>query len=326
MMADSLPSTDTTSESNYDIESASARIGESLFGAQVDSARTETHEEESPADKKPALSPQTPSGTAEQTAVDSLPAPKSWKREMHQYWEKMPKEAQQYYNERERQMLDGMQEFRKIQSVIAPFEPQLSQRGITAYDWIRGLANAEVMLTSGTAEQRRAAYDKLGKQLGLSAPPAEQAQVDPVIKQLQERQEEIEGWLKNQQAAIFNEVRTKAKNQVDAFAADKAHPYFDEVAGEVYALLHSDPEMSLQDAYDRAVWANPVTRAKEQAAALTAHEAKLKESARLNSLPKKKATSVNVRSADVARTPTEPVGSMEDTIREKLREIRTRAS
>ena len=99
---------------------------------------------------------------------------------------------------------------------------------------------------------------------------------------------------------------------------------FDEVADEI-ALLVSQGK-SLQDAYDTAVWMNPVTRAKEQARLTSEHEAKLKETARLEALPKKRATSVNVKNGDAARTPTEPVGSLEDTIRETHRAIRARPS
>jgi hypothetical protein len=314
--------------STIDIDAASARIGESLFGSSTEPEAPEATE----SIEQPSVTPSPqPLKTAqsvppEQAASDLLPAPKSWKQDMHPYWAKMPKEAQQYYNEREQQMLTGMQQFKQIQSVIAPFEPQLSQRGITAYDWIRGLANAEVMLTSGTDEQRRAAYKQLGDQLGFtqSDQNGSQPQVDPVIKQLQERQEAIERGLKAQHEAVIHEARTKVQSEIEAFAADKAHPYFDEVADEIATFVRSG--LSLQDAYDRAVWANPSTRAKEQARTLTEHEAKLKENARLTALPKRKATSVNVRSADRSTAPTEPVGSMEDTIKAKLREIRTRAS
>jgi len=319
-MADSLQPEASVEQPSFDVEAASARIGESLFPNT--SQEPAEHEAAVPAEK-PAPSPQA-IAPPEQAPVDLLPAPKSWRQDMHPYWSKMPKEAQQYYNEREKQMLDGMQQYKQIQSVIEPFVPQLSQRGITPYDWMRGLAQAEVMLTTGSEEQRLKAYQKLGEQLGFTDPSAQQAPVDPLIKQLQERQEAIERGLQARQEAEMNEVKKKITSEIDAFAADKAHPYFDEVAEDIAVFIQSG--MSLQDAYDRAVWANPVTRAKEQAAALTAHEAKLKENARLSSLPKRKATSVNVRNADVARTPTEPVGSMEDTIKSKLREIRTRVA
>jgi len=322
-MADSQ---EETSTGTMDIEAASSRIGESLFGAPEASETEQPSQELEKAATPPAS---TQPSDPQQAAPDLLPAPESWKQDMHPYWQKMPREAQQYYNEREEQMLKGMTQYKQIQSVIAPFVPQLSQRGVTPYDWIRGLAQAEVMLTSGTDEQRRAAYHKLGEQLGFAQPAQEPANIDPMLKQLQQRQEAIERGLQAQQEAVYKETRSKVQSEVDAFAGDSAHPYFDEVAADdsprgLAAYLRQG--LSLQDAYDAAVWANPVTRAKEQASALTAHEAKLKENARLSSLPKRRATSVNVRSVDQDRAPTEPSGNMEDTIKTKLREIRSRAS
>ena len=54
-------------------------------------------------------------------------------------------------------------------------------------------------------------------------------------------------------------------NEINIFAADPAHPYFDDVANDITALLRGGGAKDLADAYDKAVWANPVTRAKEQA-------------------------------------------------------------
>lgn len=322
-MADSLIENDTPT---FDVEAASARIGESLFGSSPEPAEArEEQVAEQPVRNSPPTQPLQAAPSPEPSA-DLLPPPKSWRQDMHPHWGKMPKEAQQYYVEREKQMLDGMQQYRRIQDVLTPFEPLLSQKGVSVYDWVQGLVNAERMLTQGTPEQRQAAYRKLGEQLGFANQPEQnQTPVDPMVKQLQDKIAMIESGLTAQQQAVYNETKSKIQTEVDVFAADtKAHPYFDEVADDMQVFLRQG--LSLQDAYDRAVWANPATRTKEQARALTEHEAKLKENARLSSLPKKKAASVNVRNADSNRTPTEPVGSIEDTIKAQLREIRQRAS
>lgn len=49
--------------------------------------------------------------------------------------------------------------------------------------------------------------------------------------------------------------------EITAFAADPAHPYFDEVTGDIAVLISAGH--SLADAYEKAVWANPTTRQKE---------------------------------------------------------------
>lgn len=55
----------------------------------------------------------------------------------------------------------------------------------------------------------------------------------------------------------------KVSKIVDDFAKDPAHPYFDELADEIAVQIKAGKE--LQEAYDTAVWANPVTRQKELA-------------------------------------------------------------
>ena len=119
--------------------------------------------------------------------------------------------------------------------------------------------------------------------------------------------------------------------EVDAFSTavaedgkTLAHPYYQEIERDIATLLKAGYSQSLQDAYERAVFANPVTRAKEVARLQTAEAAKVKENLRLDGLKARKAASANVRPRDTASAPTEPVGSMEDSIRSTLREIRER--
>lgn len=49
-------------------------------------------------------------------------------------------------------------------------------------------------------------------------------------------------------------------SQIDAFAADPAHPYFTDVKAHMGALLKAGTAKDLQEAYDQATWANPVIR------------------------------------------------------------------
>jgi hypothetical protein len=64
-------------------------------------------------------------------------------------------------------------------------------------------------------------------------------------------------------------ARREADAQVKAFMADPKNKHFESVASTVAILLRNDRSLSLQDAYDRAVWADPQIRAelqREQAA------------------------------------------------------------
>ena len=205
----------------------------------------------------------------------------------------------------------------------------LNQMNIQAPHAIDSLLRAHRMLTEGPLEQRKAYYDMLGKNLKIIEEQTAQAQpatpVDPTIQALQAKLTGLETAIQERSQRELDAARAEVQKEVDAFAADeKAHPYFNEVATDIVAFVSHGA--SLQDAYDKAVWANPVTRAKEQARALTEHEAKLKENARLAALPKKKAASVNLSSSGEGKAPTGPVGSLEDTIKSTMRELKQRAS
>jgi hypothetical protein len=51
--------------------------------------------------------------------------------------------------------------------------------------------------------------------------------------------------------------------EIDAFAADPAHPYFDELANDITKLFEAGLAKDLPEAYEKAVYANPTTRQKE---------------------------------------------------------------
>lgn len=60
---------------------------------------------------------------------------------------------------------------------------------------------------------------------------------------------------------VLVEEMARIEKEVEAFAADPAHPFFDELSDDIAAILKTGA--SLAEAYEKAVWANPVTRAKE---------------------------------------------------------------
>lgn len=249
---------------------------------------------------------------------------------MHEYWTKLDPTVQGYFVEREEQLLNGFKQFSPLRDALQPHMEYLNKQNIQAPYAIDSLLKAHRMLTEGPIEQRREHYRQLGRNLQIldeqTQPQTQpQVQTDPVIQQLQQKLSTLEENIQQRQQREIETVKTEVQKEVDLFAADtKAHPYFDEVATDIASFVSQGK--SLQDAYDMAVWANPVTRAKEQSRLLTEHETKLKENARLSSLPKRKAAGVNVRSSGDGAAPTEPVGSLEDTIRNVHREMRGRAS
>lgn len=326
-----------TSDETIDYEASADRIG-SMLGEDLLGPDYQATEPPEPLEQPEKVEPVTQAPpVAETPVIPQTPVyevPKSWKKDMHPHWEKVTPEAKAYIIEREKQLLDGFQTFRPIQDALAPHQEYLSRAGISPAKAVGTLINAQRRLTEGTDDQRWEAVKELVKHLGLERRMAQSAQapsngepamqIDPALQSVQQRLEAMEQRAQQE----FEQKRTTIYNenlkQIEAFAADtKAHPYFDEVADEV-AILIKERGLSLQDAYPIAVRMNPTVWAKEEARLLTEHEAKLKETARLNSLSKRKASSVNIKSNGDGAEPTEPIGSLEDTIKGVSRAIRER--
>jgi len=250
---------------------------------------------------------------------------------MHEHWGKMDPNVQGYWETREKQMLEGLEQYKgaaqqakEFQSVLQPFEPLLKQQGLNAPQAVQYLLNAHSKLTQGTTESRATAYQELGRSLGLQAAPAAEvpATIDPTVHALQQQMQAIQQGLTARQQADYQAAQTRTSQEVEKFASDPAHPHFNEVADDIVLLLKTG--LSLQESYDKAIWANPLTREQQLQARLTSETEKQKENARLAALPKAKATRNNVRSLDSRKAPTESLGSMEDTIKATLQEIRQR--
>ncbi len=331
-----LETAEPESTPSIDIEAVSDQIGAELFDDHAATKEPEPKAEvveavASNGSKPPApVTPVTPI----QPVLDPNAPPKSWPKDMHPHWGKVPQEVRTYYEGREKQLLDGAKQFeadiqlgQSIQKVLRPFEAAIRNSGSDAPRAVASLLNAHARLTTGTMESRQAAYAELGRNLNLtaSAPQADPATpIDPRIQTLEQRLQSMEEERQAQKQADEQARYEKASADVAAFAADPAHPYFDEVHDELMAFLAKGH--SLQDAYDKAVRANAVTYEKQMQARILTETEKALERKRLDALPKQKARGVNVNGRETQRTPTEPAGTMEDTLRSTFRDIKSRTS
>ena len=327
---------------SIDIEAAATSIGEDLFGSRGEDTQREevadpevTEEAQTEADspettEEAALEAAEPA--AEEVAeTEAVAAPKSWAKDKHEVWAKMPKEAQEYYMQREQQMLDGLEQYKAdasfakpLKEVISPYMPMIQARGIDAPKAVAALLNAQYQLD----QNPRAGLLQIAKTYGVDlaelAQSAQQgaAEISPEVKSLQTELSSIKTALTANQEREYQAAREKVAVEVNNFAADPKNPYFDEVADDIVRMLQTGE--SLEKAYEKAVWANPVTRAKELARVQKEQTEKLRVKNKGEVETAKKAVGSNVRSRDTSRSPTESTGTIEDTMRETLSAIRKR--
>jgi len=320
-VTESTESVESAAPEGMDIEAAADSIGDDLFGSQ----RAES--EEQPAEETATTEEAAP---VEEAAPARKP-PQSWAKDKHEIWAKLPADAQEYYELREQQMLQGLESYktdaqfaRQMKEVFNPHQEFLRQQGFDEVKATSYLLNAHIKLSTANEAERNDYFRKLAGAYGvnLGGLGTDAPQVDPAVEAMQREIASVKNALSSREKQEYEAKRAEIAKTVDAFASDPAHAYFDEVAGEIMAHLQAGDD--LQSAYEKAVWANPVTRQKELARVQKESADKLKEKARLDALVAKKAAGPNVRSRDTRKAPTESMGSMEDTMKETLSNIRQR--
>lgn len=324
-----------------DINAATDSIGADLFGGGEPLESSSPAPASEPSDLELDVAPQattegidepleTVDAQGEESAVPeevvAKPAPKAWPKEMHEEWGKVPPKVQDYLELREKQMLDGISQYKELadvgktmQSVIQPYIPMLRASGADPAKAVEVLLNANYRLTTGPVESRRQAFVELGAHLGL-VPQQNVPQEHPQIRELRRQQEELRSALTRREQQDYEAKRGEVTSQLEAFAKD--HPHLDDVADDIVAFINQGHD--LQTAYDKAVYANPVTRQQELDRIQKEAKAKLIEKGKAEAAAARKATAANVTSRDTSRAPTELMGTMEDTMRSTLRNLKSR--
>ena len=264
-------------------------------------------------------------------AASTLQPPKTWRPEAAAKFATLPPEVQQEVLKREEDIFKGLESYKAdasigkaLKGVVQPYLQMFQSQGIDPMQQVSGLMRAHVALATGTPEQKQQFFQHLAKEYGVDL-GTEAPYVDPQVAGLQKQLSDLQSRLHGREQHEANEARSKLQAEIDSFASDPAHQYFDEVANDIAGLLRSGAAKDLKDAYDKAIWANPITRAKEQARLTADAETKAKAEAAERAKQARKATGANVKSSAKAASGTAPLGSIDDTLNAALATIKSRA-
>jgi len=337
-MSEELADSGSESES-FDMDAAQASVSEALFPSAPVVATEEGEEvQEGLAGKEPEekaeaeTEPETEKAEAEtepETKKEVRAAPQSWKKEMHEFWNGLDPAVQNYVEQREEQMREGLEKDRGdanlgrvMRDVMSPYSQMLRDQNIDEGVMVRNLMNAHYRLSTADDAGRIDLIKQIAQSYNVSL-DGEAPQVDPALKAVQDKVNYLERNISQSQQRTIQEARDRVEKEVDTFASDPEHAFFDEVSEQIVPLINAG--YSLQEAYENAIWLNPVTRQKEiDRTAKEASEKSLEE-AKQEAEKKRKAKGPNVRGRDTSKAPTEPTGTMEDTMREAYREIQNRS-
>lgn len=233
---------------------------------------------------------------------------------------------------RSEEMHKGLEGFRQkaqfgeqMVQAIQPFSAQIQAMGVHPAQAVQSLMTADYRLRTADPQTKAAMFAKMASDYGVDLGGAQQyqanqPQVDPQVQQLQSQLQQMQGWIHQQNQAREWQERTTLNSEIDRFSKDPANEHFEAVRNDMAGLLQAGLASSLQEAYERAIYANPAVRAQ----VLAKQQAQAEEQRRVQSAQKvaaaKQAAAVNV-SRKGSLPAAKPVGTMEDTIRQEAERL-----
>ena len=308
-------------ESGIDMDAAMDDITTSIFDQEP---VVKTEEETTDAVQQEEVEETAEAEVTEEEAKEERSPPQSWKKEMHDNWNSLEPGMQDYIEQREAQMREGLEKDRgdanlgrTMRDVMSPYSAMLKQQGIDETVMVRNMMNAHYRLSTADDASKADIFRQMAQSYGVSIDGEQPAQIDPNIKAMQDRLQGLEQHISANHERALQEGRVRVESDVEAFASE--HEFFDDVAEQIVPLINAG--YNLEDAYQNALWLNPVTRQKEVDRTSKEAAEKAEKLAKQEAEKARKAKSVNVRGRDTNKTPTEPTGTMEDTMRETYRAI-----
>lgn len=254
-------------------------------------------------------------------------APVTWRKEAAEKWALLPPEIKAEVQKREDDMMRGIEQYKgdaavgkTVLNVMQPYLPIMQQHNINPANQIANLMSAHHLLATGSQAEKTQFLQKIAQDYGISITTEADNQpgtwVDPTVANLQAKMQQLESKNAQQEYQQRQQVVQTVEKQVAEFAADPKNGHFDKVADDIGKMLKAGAATTLQEAYEKAVWANPATRQLEQARLQAEAADKAKKELAEKQAQVKRSTAGNVKSRARDGGSTARLGSMEDTMRE----------
>lgn len=327
----------------FDFEVVSNSIGNDLFGGEAEPTSSETLdpiEPESPGTQVEPVAPEVkaeeseapPAETQEEIPTSSTSAPKTWRKEALAAWETLPQVVKDEVAKREEDMFKGLETYKlgaeignNFKACVTPHLDYLQRAGVNVYEEINGLLEYGRIMRYGTQGEKMQVLSAVAQEYNIdlldlaeTAPPL--PYTDPAIKALQDEINQLKSGRQQESTQRESDIRAQNQAKIDAFKADSKNEHFDILEPEMAIFIKANPQMSLAEAYEKALWANPLTRAKEVARQTA--ESKAQSEERIKQA--QAAQAANLKTNARQGSATAPTGSMDDTLLDTLKDIRSR--
>lgn len=239
---------------------------ESVEEAETDETEEEESSEEIPDEEEPK---------------ETIGLPENWSDEDRQAVlsgdpKAVAEWAQRRDSQRESDYTKKLEPITAINKALEPFSEQIAMMGATPDQLVSRLLAAHGAIqrdpTTGILQLvqsygNRVDLETLGKTLGLvQTETSEDEFIDPQTKALRDEVSQLKNTItqgqQNQQLTVQQQGQQMLKNFKEEANEDGSlkHPHFDKVTPTFAALLQANPSLTMEDAYDRAVMAEPELR------------------------------------------------------------------
>lgn len=200
--------------------------------------------------------------------VESVPeAPRSWTAEEKAKWAEATPEVRKAILRREQEVEQGFTKLdedrnfgKSLKEIVQPYMQIINAEGGTPTTAIQSLLNTAYILRTAPVAQKTALFHQLAQQYGvdLSQPNNTQAvQPNALLAEINQLKQQIA-----QQPQVFQQQQETLaiKSKIDAFAADPKNVHYEKLKPVMASLLQAGQAKDMQDAYDKASWADPDIR------------------------------------------------------------------
>jgi len=213
-----------------------------------------------PSDTPEPVTDADPAQATEQQPSKAIEPPKGWSADAKAKWSTLDPSIQAEVAKREADIDNGGRQWseqrRAYDEMLTPVKGLAQRNGVPEGEALKRLVDASEWLERDPKSFLQSYAQHYGINLTIAEQqnPRPQSQPDPYIAKLHETVQRIEGTLASQQEKEINSV-------IQTFASSPGHEHFDTVKVEMGRLMQIDPSLSMDDAYDKAIWSNKDIRA-----------------------------------------------------------------
>lgn len=211
----------------------------------------------------------------EEAIVEQDLAPRSWSGLQKEKWADIPKETRDYIKQREDEFHQAITKHdderlfgKTVREQFTPYMPIIEAEGGTPEGAIKDYLQMSYVLRQGTPDQKANIIRSAIQQFNIDPQHifGQQNQGHQQVNQGFDNQallklQELEQKLSEKEALSEKTENDKILSEVQAFELDPANIYYNDVKLEMAALLKDGLSDSLEDAYEKAIWAHPEIRA-----------------------------------------------------------------